>query len=668
MNIAIAQIDMRLGDVEAVCARIESQGVLAREQGAQLLCTPVPLFAGAAPGPLAESTNFVHDVLSGLGELAGRLAQLDITALVPAFVSHQGAYILEVFMLKEGRVAPLRTLHAVRREQTGDDNLWMPPIFDIDGVRCAVTFDVERDCELLPPGCDLLIYFQASPFDVTRAETAAAAAIADGHFRPQAVKRSLWLACVAPVGGFDGALYTGGSFVMDDCGRVAALAPCFEETLLVQDVQRGMTLPCVEDHELPHFDRSEWLWGALRLGLADAASAQGVARAALLLEGDLPSSLAAALCVDAFGPRNVVGLFVARHQARTPSQEAAEGARAERVRALAEALHIRLVEREEPDLGALLDRDAPRADTPLAQAAAQQASAHVSQLYLDDLSRLERALPVSSLTKTDYAIAPEGLAGSLAGEVAPFGDVYLTALEFIARMRNRAGAAVPAELVTLRAVRECLDRTVRRVASLEAAHPEYAERMREMLHALEPSQVDGVLEAHIDRDAPFEDIPLAASRPDAVALLLMLVRHGEAARRTLPLAPAVSARSLAERAWPVDLAWSDTGRRGAEPIDLADLTRAAIERAESRSEEVGARVRSEIMGLVGSILGLTPEQLEAMTSEEGRERLGDQLPQLEDQVQQSLRNLFEGGGESDGSGGEAPLGSGHHGFPFFSPN
>ena len=84
MKIALAQIDMRLGDIEGVCARIESQAILAHEQEADLLAVPVPLLAGILPGSLIEVEDFEHDMVSALSALAERLDQLDIAALVPA--------------------------------------------------------------------------------------------------------------------------------------------------------------------------------------------------------------------------------------------------------------------------------------------------------------------------------------------------------------------------------------------------------------------------------------------------------------------------------------------------------------------------------------------------------------------------------------------------------
>ena len=120
---------------------------------------------------------------------------------------------------------------------------------------------------MLPTGVDLIAYFQFNAFDMTDRETAAIAAVRSGAYRKIASKRSVWFACMAPVGAYDESVYTGGSFVLDDCGRVVAQAPCFEESLLVQEIQRGVMLDALEDHELPQFRSEEWLWQALVLAV-----------------------------------------------------------------------------------------------------------------------------------------------------------------------------------------------------------------------------------------------------------------------------------------------------------------------------------------------------------------------------------------------------------------
>lgn len=666
MKIALAQIDMRLGDIEGVCARIESQAILAHEQEADLLAVPVPLLAGILPGSLIEVEDFEHDMVSALSALAERLDQLDIAALVPAVVAYEGAALLEVFVLDRGHVVPVRSLFALRHDPASGE-AWAPPVFDIAGVRVALTFDMHRDISLLPPGCDVLVYFQANAFDVVDEETAAVAAVADGHFAEDVARSGVWLAYMAPVGAYDEAVYTGGSFVMDEGGRVVAAAPCFEEALLVQEVRRGEQLPCVERRELPQYQRELWLWEGLCLAVRDTARARGCHRAALRLSGDLPSSLAAALCVDALGPRNVIGVFTARSNVFTPAQEAEERERVELVRTLAAHLHIPLVEREAPDLSLWADRDVPTASTP-------RLHEHIEGLFLEDVARQEHALPVSALTKTEAALAAPAHLGGFDGVFAPFGDIYLTELEFLARMRNRAGEAVPSRLVTLNAVEHTLEEILARAMTPSWDDTDWSAYIAQTLSQLEPAQVDGVLEAHVDRMKPFEELPLAATQREATALLLMLVRQGEYARRMLPSTPIVSGRSFSERCWPTSLAWSDLGKHGEEVKTIAGLVQAEVDRLSERGEDMGERMRDEVMGFIGGMLGLTQEQLDELRSEEGRRKIQENLKQFEEQVQDVINRMVgEDSHSASAQQGKRPpfppgkMPSGH-GFPFFSDN
>ena len=209
---------------------------------------------------------------------------------------------------------------------------------------------------------------------------------------------------MAPVGGFDDAVFTGGSYVMDDAGRVVAMAPCFEEALLVQEIERGRVAAALETHELPQFRREAWLWEALRLHLRDSVEALGRTRAVVALAGDLPSSLAAVLAVDALGSRNVVALVVERAEALTPAEEEAERTRRERARALARALGVEVVERGPVDAGTMLAAD-------LGQD--RRTRERLEAIYLEQLARERGAAAICPLTKTDIALARTVVCGRL---------------------------------------------------------------------------------------------------------------------------------------------------------------------------------------------------------------------------------------------------------------
>ena len=69
-------------------------------------------------------------------------------------------------MLKDGHVVPARSSIALQRGENNDTR-WAPPVFDVDGVRIAVIFDLDRELEMLPTGVDLIAYFQFNAFDMT---------------------------------------------------------------------------------------------------------------------------------------------------------------------------------------------------------------------------------------------------------------------------------------------------------------------------------------------------------------------------------------------------------------------------------------------------------------------------------------------------------------------
>ena len=647
MKIALAQIDMRLGDLEAICSRVGDQAELAAARGADLLCAPAPLLGGVVPGSLVDYPNYEHDLVRNLVALAARLEPVGICCLVPGVAPCEGGSLFELFLLRDGRAVPLRTTMLRLRENTPLDP-WLPPVFDIAGTRVAATFDFGRDVGQLPPGCDLLLYFQVNAFDATDVTSAPAAAAAQGCFSREVSKAGVWMACMAPVGGFDEAVYTGGSFVMDDAGRVVALAPSFEEALLCQEVRRGETLPALSDCDLPAYNREEWLWEALRLHLRDAIISAGRNRVAVPLSGDLASSLLAVLAVDAAGSRNVIGLLIGRPDALTPAEEAREAERCARARAVAERLEIRLIERPGDDLARLLDRPVARQET-------ARARRDLESYFLVDAARVLSALPLSPLCKTEYAIAADALAGLTPAALAPFGDVYLTELEFLARARNRVSTVLPPELVTLNAVEESMRAIVVAAAASCGTDAVLTGRVEAVLSALEPAQIDGVLEAHVDRNRTFEETPLAARAPEATATLLMLVRRGELARRRMPSAPIVSARSFVERTWPSALAWSDLGRRGAEPQSTAALAEAEIERFSELGEAFGTRAREEILGLLGDVLGVDSDQMRALASEEGQQRIQENLEQFREQLQSAFEQFVE---EAEDDGDADPFGAG----------
>ena len=425
---------------------------------------------------------------------------------------------------------------------------------------------------------------------------------------------------------------------------------------------RGVPCEAVEDRKIPRFDRGTWMWNGLRLHLRDSVAAQGAGRVLVALDGGLASSLLACLAVDALGSRSVIALHVEHDGASDGTSQELHALRSRLAREVASRLHIRMVERVAPDIRPLLDGDEPGnpgISVPTAQA-------RVDALMMEDVAQIEHAMPLSALTKTDYALRPRVGARANVATLAPFGDVYLTSLEWLARARNRISAVLPEELLGLNAVAGDMAAVLRDAVCQLGADGDIADRALSSLLALDPSQIDGALEAHVDRNAVLDDLPLFASDPESAALILMIVRSGEASRRLLPSCPIVSSRSFVERAWPSMLGWSDMGRHGQERLRAADLADAEFHRLEKRGAARAERARGEIMDMLADLLGITPEQRRELMGEEGLERMGEQLKDAEQSVREALGRMASEGlgpeafglGSQDGDAGA----SGRSGF------
>lgn len=650
MKIALAQMNARLGDIDQIAERLERQAGLAASQGVELMCAPAPLLAGAEPGALAENPDFEHDVLSMLHSVALHLESSGPACLVPSVIAYEDTLLFEAFLLHEGRVTPLR-LMTVRHHAEAGVAPWTPPVFELGGMRIAVTADALRDLSLLPAGCDLVVQFQIDGFVAADAASAGVVGLSESALSIEVEKAGVCFAHMAPVGAFDEVVYTGGSFVLDEAGRVVAAAPSFEEALVVQEIERGGSMAVVPEHELPSYERDVWLWEALRLYLRDTLASSGLHRVAVPLLGDLPSSLLASLAVDAVGPRNVLGIACSGPQACTPAAEARALERAARVRALSEALHVRLLEVVPADGARVFDHSA--ADV-----------AHARDLELEalqcmDIAREQRALLLSPLTKTFLALAPcvDTMAWR-SGAVAPFGDVYLSALEFLARSRSRFSAVLPVDLLGPGAVREAMGEVLDGALCACNLAETYAGPVRSVLTGLMPQQIDAVLAAHIDQGRPFDAIEVRGVRPEVLTIVLLLIRCAECARRLAPTYPLCSSRPFARRVYPYALAWSDIGLRGAPRLRAIDDADTAYRRLAERGRSRNEQARGEVVSLIAEALGLTDEQRAELESNDGRQRIRAELQDADGQLRALLARMAQAVGQgAPGLGG-----------PFFSLN
>ena len=615
MKIAIAQIDMPFADIQATCGRLAQQALLASVRDADLMCVPASLFCSPTPSGLLANRNYQHDLLRALEDLASSCERASISMLVPATAVYQDVPYLEFFLLQQGFVTPLRLTLNKQGSRLRPDAMGAVS-FRCCGERVCSCFDVDSRLASLPKGADVLVCFQLAAFSLDDESTAGLPALSDGFFSDQVAAAGVWFTYVAPVGGFEHAAYTGGSFILDDAGSLVAHAASFEEALLVHDVERGTRVVHRSEGPVPSYHRETWLWGALRLFLRDWVHGSGFERVVIELDGSLESALLASLAVDALGSRQVIGLALGRSDMVSPREEHDELNRCRLIRDVARRLHIQLLEHELGDFRGVFD-----GDTRLAPASLLRRI--LSGAALAEVERTCHAVALCPATKTEYALAPDAMARAYCGRIAPFCDVSLSLLELLARHRNRVSSVIPEELLRYEALQSRCNEFMTRAVAAVGVQRDQGDQMVRELQTLKAREVDEVLADAVERGLSLDDIALAHAHPKAVALLLMVLQHGESARQLLPDGPWVTACALKERFWPQQVTWCDMGRDGSEALDVDRVADEAVRRVQPQDDAHGEQARREVWDTICGLLGLTSEQRDqlrkAMAGEDAEE-------------------------------------------------
>lgn len=600
MKVALSQIHFPIGDLEAFQMRARSQLHMAESRGADLIAFPAPLICGSQPGTFAGSSAYQTRLVDALHSLSSDVQASGVhAALVPAPVAYGEGVLFETFYLRNGRVIPLRLLASQSRMKMDESaDPWAPICFDLDGLRIALSFDLNRDIELLPPGTDACLYFQLSPFSVDELSATLGAGSCISQYRNLAEQHRIWIACMAPVGLYDSDLYVGGSFVLDDSANIIASAALFEQDLLVCDFGKISGEKPSTSNALESISSSELLWGALRRSVTDFVESFDARTVLVELDGSVSSALVAALAADALGSRRVVALAFPTYGQATAKAMQEEATAFTNARAEADTLHIRYVEHSVPDSLQGLYREFELTDCDLGSL--------YRYLVLESYASRLNAVVLSSYTKTDYA-----LGGAREFELhfafAPFGDLYLSELAPLVEYRNRVSEVVPVEAVSMDAINRtavsAVDRALTSLRRIHSVHGDLLSVLEDSAHNLDADTLDTFLKEHIAQGKPGALTGVGQMFPELMRALCFLVQSGASLCRRMPAFPCVSSSPLAARTWPLSMNWLEPAE-GVRPDAVKGLVDYEMEREERRLEDAGQRARQEIAGLIGQFLGL----------------------------------------------------------------
>jgi len=525
LRIAIAQVDMRVGDVDRNAHKIEKYCLRARDElQADLVVFPELSLAGYPPEDLLLRESFVQWCESALFSLLPRVKGIDVIIGLPwrdseglrnaAVVLRDGAIVARYYK----KILPNYAVFDEKRYFIrGHDTC----IFECRGVKLGLTicediWQPEPVAQALEAGAELMVNINASPFHQTKHEERLQT------LRDRVTETNLSIVYVNTVGGQDELVFDGQSLVLNAQGEVCFHAPAFAEYIDSFNWPDDKALDrSPEPHALEHTYR------ALVMGVRDYVGKNGFPGALLGLSGGIDSALTLAIAVDALGAENVNAVMMPSRYTAKMSLEDAE-AEAQLLGVKYQSISIESAFETFLALLGPVFGDLP------ADSTEENIQARCRGIILMALSNKTGRMLLTTGNKSEMAVGYATLYGDMAGGFAPLKDVSKLLVFELARYRNHVAPVIPERVIT---------------------RPPSAELSADQKDSdsLPPYEIlDPILERFIELDQSVLDIIEAGFEAELVKRVANMVLRNEYKRRQAPPGVRITQRGFGkDRRYPI---------------------------------------------------------------------------------------------------------------------
>jgi NAD+ synthase (glutamine-hydrolysing) len=524
LKIALAQLDLLVGDVRGNAARVIESARRARaDLGADLVLYPELTLCGYPPEDLLFHRGFRRQIEQGLAQLRSEVTD---TAVMVGFPEYTRAGIYNsAALIARSEIVAIHRKAELPNYKVFDEKRYFhagtqPTVADCRGFKvglliCEDIWAPEPTQMARADGAELLVVINASPYEIHKQrerEDIAAARVSDV---------GLPLAYVNLVGGQDELVFDGNSFVMNAQGEVVMRAPPFQEgTWAVDFVRdaRGKVAPHV-GAVTPELSDEASIYHALVLGVRDYVHKHGFPGVVMGLSGGVDSALTLAIAVDALGRDHVQAVMMpSRYTSPMSLADAKEQAQILGVKYSV----LSIEDIFESTLATLKDEFGGRP----ADATEENIQSRCRMLLLMGLSNKTGRMLLTTGNKSEMAVGYATLYGDMAGGFAPIKDCSKLLVYRLANYRNSLGLVIP-------------QRVIERAPSAELRHDQKDS------DSLPPYEVlDPILEAFIEEDLSVDEIEARGFDRATIGRVLDLVKRNEYKRRQAPPGVRVSRRAF----------------------------------------------------------------------------------------------------------------------------
>ena len=531
MKIALAQLDLCVGDIAGNTNRIIDTLRRARDEGARLVAFPELAVTGYPPEDLLFRPGFHARAAHALGRIAA--ATHGITVVVGHPEKIGDSVYNSASVIEDGAVRAVYRKQRLPNYEVFDEKRYFTPgdapvIIDLDGVAvglsiCEDIWDPATAVAARRAGAELILNINASPYSANKRAARLAAV------QSAVAAAALPVLYVNLVGGQDELVFDGGSLAVAADGAIVAAAPEFEETLLTVDLVRAGDHIAIGGPIAPALVGVEAVYRALVLGVRDYIGKNQFKGAVIGLSGGIDSALTLAVAVDALGAENVAAISMpSRYTMQMSIDDALEQARHQ-------GCECHVVGIEAP-FTAFNDILAPVFTGLAADVTEENIQARCRGIILMAISNKTGRIVLTTGNKSEMAVGYATLYGDMAGGFAPLKDCPKTLVYELAIWRNRQQAApvIP-------------PRVIEREPSAEL-RPDQKDS-----DSLPPYDVlDPILERYVELDQTPQQIAAAGFALETVKRVARLVDRNEYKRRQAAPGVRLSTRAFGrDRRFPI---------------------------------------------------------------------------------------------------------------------
>lgn len=523
VKVALAQVDMFVGDVAGNTARILDYAARARdEEHADLVVFPELSVCGYPPEDLLFHAGLRKRAEKAVAEIRDGVRGIAILIGFPEYVDdhiHNSCAVFADGRLLAGyrkRILPnYRVFDEERYFKAGKE----AAVFRLNGIAIglAICEDVWQPGPLASArsaGAECVIAINGSPYELESQQKR------ENVVRARIAETAIPVVYVNTVGGQDELVFDGGSFVMNGDGDVTFRAPPFEEGLHTVmllggaggiEPEAGTCRDCLS--------KEESVYGALITGTRDYVRKHGFPGVIIGLSGGVDSALVLTIACDAIGRERVRAVMMPFRYTSTMSQEDA--------RKQARLLGVRYdVIPIAPIYDSIVRQLAPVFEGTAQDATEENIQARCRGVLLMAISNKTGRMLLTTGNKSEMAVGYATLYGDMAGGFAPIKDCSKTLVYRLANYRNTLGDAIPERIIT------------------RAPSAELRPGQRDS-DSLPPYEVlDPILEYFIEKDLSVDEISQRGFERETVLRVLELVKRNEYKRRQSPPGIRISSRAF----------------------------------------------------------------------------------------------------------------------------